>query len=552
MKLTKKIVSLALAAAMTAGMVSGCGGGSSSKTPGSEAAGAGASSEAAGSEAAGSEASGGEGKQEEPAGEPQEGGSLTIAIPQVHNTFFMPQSTTTSDRFGAQPVLESLGRADEEGNYYPWLAEEFITDPDKLTFTIKLREGVNFTDGSPCDAEAVAWNIQQYIDNGKASEIGTPKEIRVVDDLTVEIQYDQWANNWDNVIGDIYICSKEAYEKNGEEWCKTNAVGTGPFLLESFVMDNKITYVKNEDYRIEGQPYLDSLEIDMITDTNTMMSALLNKEVGVAMKFENDAIINSIKTAGFESIGRKNANVADIKHIIWNSKSDKHPMGDLKVRQAIMHAIQWDDVAKALSGGLGEATPLFCTKDSWAYAPDAEFYEYDLELAKKLLAEAGYPDGFETTIYTKAVDNDTATAFQAILAQIGIKAEINTLDSSALAAMQKEDDIDGFIANRGASKMDFTNNYIRLYSSEGIKNHGIMLRPAEFEDPLFAARAAKTLDEKKENLQKAAKALVQDYVMITPLAVVYYESFAVPGLEDSGIYDVSLEQWTPEAVHWTK
>lgn len=227
-------------------------------------------------------------------------------------------------------------------------------------------------------------------------------------------------------------------------------------------------------------------------------------------------------------------------------------MGDLKVRQAIMHAIQWDDVAKALSGGLGEATPLFCTKDSWAYAPDAEFYEYDLELAKKLLAEAGYPDGFETTIYTKAIDNDTATAFQAILAQIGIKAEINTLDSSALAAMQKEDDIDGFIANRGASKMDFTNNYIRLYSSEGIKNHGIMLRPAEFEDPLFAARAAKTLDEKKENLQKAAKALVQDYVMITPLAVVYYESFAVPGLEDSGIYDVSLEQWTPEAVHWTK
>ena len=229
----------------------------------------------------------------------------------------------------------------------------------------------------------------------------------------------KWANNWDNVIGDIYICSKEAYEKNGEEWCKTNAVGTGPFLLESFVMDNKITYVKNEDYRIEGQPYLDSLEIDMITDTNTMMSALLNKEVGVAMKFENDAIINSIKTAGFESVGRKNANVADIKHIIWNSKSDKHPMGDLKVRQAIMHAIQWDDVAKALSGGLGEATPLFCTKDSWAYAPDAEFYEYDLELAKKLLAEAGYPDGFETTIYTKAIDNDTATAFQAILAQIG-------------------------------------------------------------------------------------------------------------------------------------
>lgn len=549
MKLTKKILSLALVTAMAAGMVSGCGGGGKTADPTTAAQ----TKEAAGSEAAGSEAAGSEAAGSEAApGEVSEGGSLTIAIPQPHNTFFMPQSTTTGDRFGAQPVLESLGRADTEGNYYPWLAEEFVTDAENLTFTIKLREGVKFHDGSDLSAEVVAWNIQQYIDNGKASEIGSPKEVKVVDDKTVLIQYEEWANNWDNVIGDIYICSKEAYEKNGEEWCKTHAVGTGPFVLESFVTDNKITYNKNENYRIAGLPHIDHLEIDIITDTNTMMSALLNKEVGVAMKFENEAVINAIKQAGFESIGRKNANCADIKHIIWNSKSDKHPMGDLKVRQAIMHAVQWDEVAKALSGGLGEATPLFCTSDSWAYSPEAEFYEYNLDLAKQMLAEAGYPNGFETTIYTKAQDNDTATAFQAILSQIGIKAEVTVLDSSALAAMQKEDDIDGFIANRGASKMDFTNNYIRLYSSEGIKNHGIMLRPAEFEEPLFAARAAKTIEEKKENLQKAAKALVQDYVMITPMAVLYYESFAVPGLVDSGIYDVSLEQWTPEAVHWTK
>ncbi|MCI8663077.1 MAG: ABC transporter substrate-binding protein [Hungatella sp.] len=550
MKLTKKILSMTLAAAMTAGALAGCGGSQSAPTTAAPTQAAGeAATEASGSKDTQPAAT--EAAKEAP-GAAEAGGSLVIAIPQTHGTFFMPQSTSTSDRFGAQPVLESLGRADSEGNYYPWLAEEFITDADKLTFTIKLREGVTFTDGSDCNAEVVAWNIQQYIDNGKASEIGTPKSINVVDDLTVEIQYDSWANNWDNVIGDIYICSKAAYDANGEEWCKTHAVGTGPFLLESFIADNKITYTKNENYRLEGLPYLDKLEIDMITDTNTMMSALLNKEVGVAMKFENEAVINAIKQAGFESIGQRNANCADIKHIIWNSKNPDHPMGDLKVRQAIMHAIQWDDVAKALSGGMGEATPLFCTSDSWAYSPDAEFYEYNLDTAKQLLAEAGYPNGFETTIYTKSADNDTSTAFQAILAQIGIQAKVEVLDKSALDAMQKEDDIDGFIANRGSSKMDFTNNYIRLYSSEGIKNHGIMLRPAEFEEPLFAARAAKTIDEKKENLQKAAMALVHDYVMITPLAVVYYQSFAVPGLADSGIYEVSLEQWTPEAVHWTK
>ena len=156
MKLTKKILSLALVTAMAAGMVSGCGGGGKTADPTTAAQ----TKEAAGSEAAGSEAAGSEAAGSEAApGEVSEGGSLTIAIPQPHNTFFMPQSTTTGDRFGAQPVLESLGRADTEGNYYPWLAEEFVTDAENLTFTIKLREGVKFHDGSDLSAEVVAWNI---------------------------------------------------------------------------------------------------------------------------------------------------------------------------------------------------------------------------------------------------------------------------------------------------------------------------------------------------------------------------------------------------------
>lgn len=471
----KKMVSMLLAASMCAGALSGCAG---SSKGGSETT---AQQETAG------ESSAAETKEKKTAGALKEGGDLKIAIPQFQKTFFMPQSTSTGDWFAAEPVLEQLGRSDEEGNYVPWLAEKFETDADNLTFTITLRDGVKFSDGSPCDAEAVAWNIQQYVDNGKASEVCNPKSIEVVDEKTVKITFDEWANNWDSAIGAVFISSKKAYDDNGEEWCKTHAIGTGPFIMDEFVTDNKVTYHKNPDYRITGQPYLDTLEIDMMSDVNTMMSA-----------------------------------------------------------------IPWDDVAGALSGGIGEATPLFATPDSWAYKEGTEFYDYDVELAKSALAEAGYPDGFETKIYCKAQDNDTATAFQAILSQINIKAEVVTMDASALAEMQKEDDIDGFIANRGASKMDFTANYIRLYSTEGIKNHGIMLDPPEFEEPLFAARAAKTLDEKKEKLQEAAVALAHDYVMITPLAVIYYQSFADPALADTGIYDVSLEQWTPEATHWTE
>lgn len=172
-------------------------------------------------------------------------------------TLFLPQSSSTGDRWFASPAVESLGRLAEDGTTQPWLAEEFITDADALTFTIKLRDNVKFHDGSVCDAEAVAWNIEQYIKNGKSSEIGNPREVTVDDDLTVTVHYDEWANNWDTVIGEIYIISKEAYEKNGEEWCKINCVGTGPFLFESYIAGNDLKFVKYEEYRIEGQPYVD-------------------------------------------------------------------------------------------------------------------------------------------------------------------------------------------------------------------------------------------------------------------------------------------------------
>lgn len=546
MKKRRSRLAVVLLTSVMIGSLAGC---TSSKEPTS-----GAASEATSETPAETKITATDGTTESSADSPdvKSGGNVMIAVPVGPATFFLPQSSSTNDRFAASPVIEPLGRAAPDGSTYPWLAEKFITDGEALTFTIKLREGVYFHDGSLCDAKAVAWNIQQYIENGKASEIGSPSEVAVIDDRTVQLTYSEWANNWDSVIGDIFISSMEAYETNGVEWCKINPVGTGAFKFVTFIADNSVKYVKNEDYRLEGLPYVDSLEIDIITDKNTQVSALLNNEVHVALRFEDKSQIDMITAAGFESIGTKNANIADIKHIIWNSLNTDYPMGDLKVRQAIMHSIDWENVALALSGGLGEATPLFCTSDSWAYSPEAKFYEYDVDLAKQMLAEAGYPNGFDTKIYTRSVNADSATAFQACLKQIGINGEIVTLDASALDAMQAKDDIDGFIANRGASKMDFTNNYIRLYSSEGIKNHGIMLRPPEFEEPLFAARAAKTVDEKKENLQKASLALTQDYVMITPLSVVYYQSFADSALKDTGIYESNLEQWSPEAMYWDK
>lgn len=544
----RKLVAAVLAGTMILSAVIGCGGSSGSAgTTAAQTQAAGQAQTQGETKAEGTKESAKESTQAAASAKGQKG--VKIATIEGPITLFLPQSSSTGDRWFASPAVESLGRLAEDGTTQPWLAEEFITDPDALTFTIKLRDGVKFHDGSVCDANAVAWNIGQYIKNGKGAEIGNPKEVTVDDDLTVTVHYEEWANNWDTVLGEIHIISKDAYDKNGEEWCKINCVGTGPFLFDSYMAGSSLKYVKNPEYRIEGQPYVDSVEFVVISDTNTQVSAFLNGEIDILNTIDG-TVIQTVMAQGFENVGRESANMANLKYVLFNSKNPDHPTGDLKVRQAIMHCIDWENVAKALSGGLGEPSNQFATKDSWAYNPEAEFYEYNPELAKTMLAEAGYPDGFETTIYTIARDNDTAVALQAALAQVGIKASVETLDNSVMSAMQKEDDIDGIVIGKGAGQMDFTNNYIRLYSSQGIKNHGIMLRPKEYEDALFGARAAKTLEEKKQLLQKASKMLVQDYAMLFPMSVLYNYSFSQKGLVDTGMYYVSLTQWTPEAMHW--
>lgn len=476
------------------------------------------------------------------------GGGIKLAAEASPVTLFLPQSSTTNDRFYTAPVAEPLGREDDEGNVVPFLAEEFITDTENLTFTIKLRDGVKFHDGSPCDAEAVKWNLDKYIENGKGSELSNPAEVEAVDNLTVVVKYSEWSNNWDTVVGAIPIISKQAYEENGEEWCKVNIVGTGAFKMDSYVQDGHLRYVRNDDYRIEGLPYLDTFEFVVISDANTKLSAFLNKEID-ALETKEPVVIGQLNQAGYNNVASKNANLCDLNYVIFNSKDKAKPLGDLKVRQAIMHSIDWDNVAKSLTGGFGEASPLFCAPTSWAYHPEAEFYEYDIEKAKALLAEAGYPGGFNTTITTISTYHDNAVALQASISQIGINAEIKTMDNSALAAMQVNDNIEGLIAWRGGGQMDFTANYIRLYSSEGIKNHGIIDYPADYEEALFGARAAKTLEEKKDLLQDAAKKLVQDYCLIFPLSVSYTTAFEQKDVHDLGYYRTIATQFTPETAY---
>ncbi len=479
---------------------------------------------------------------------PTYGGTLTV-LGYQHNTFFLPYSTTTSDRYNAAPAIESLGRHDPEtGDTYGWLAEEFVTDADNLTLTIKLRQGIKFSDGSDFNAAAVVWNFDKMVEFGKASELVSPVSYEATDDYTVVVKYDSWANTWADTIGEVRIYCPAAYEANGADWAAINAVGTGPFVQSEFVQDSHITYVRNDNYWVEGQPYLDSVKVLFISDATTQVSAFLNGELDV-LRNPTTAAIDQLKDK-YENVAGQAPDTAGITYMMFCSGDEASPFYDLNVRLAVMYAVDWEDMAEGIYNGLGAATPVFAVPGAYSYDDTLEIYPYDPEKSKELLTEAGYPNGFNTVITTNGeneANNQCAVILQAYLSMVGINAEIKNLTNADFNAQKAEGTYDlGIMINNGSSKLDFTANYIRLYSSEGVNYKNMMAKPADYEEALFGARAAKTQEEKKELLKKAARLFSHDYALVVATGYQLPYCFAQEGVHDTGILMTTAESWTPE------
>jgi peptide/nickel transport system substrate-binding protein len=484
-------------------------------------------------------------------GDNKSGGNITLCYAEEPTTFFLPFSASTGDRISAAPALESLGRVDENGQTSGWLAESIVADSEALTATVTLKQGIKFSDGTDFNAEALIWNFDKMTEGGKASELGSPVSYEAKDENTVVLTYEAWANNWESILGEVYVYSPSAFDKNGEDWAAINPVGTGPYKISEYVQGSHITYVKNENYRIEGQPYLDELKIVWISDTTAQLSAFMNKEIDILPT--NDSTINGMLDGNYTNIALNAPDLGQIKYAMFASGDSNSPFYDVNVRLAVMHAIDWEGYVYSLTGGRGVPITQFGTPGSWSYDESTEFIPYDIELAKKMLAEAGYANGFQTTITTIAVNNDIAVLLQASLSEIGITADIKTVETADFNSQKAEGIYDGgIITGAGASKMDFTNNYVRLYSTKGVNYLNMMAHPADYEEALFGALSATDLEKKKELLKTASVKLTNEHALIIPLTAVFPACYVQEGVKDSGIYQFTSMQWTPEALYIEK
>ena len=367
-----------------------------------------------------------------PTATPQYGGTLRIISDAEMTSFMVGEMYSPEDMLQRIPVIETLVRYDAiQQQPVPFLAESATEDPIAKTVTFKLRSGVNFQDGTVCDATAVKWNLdQEQQAPNTAPDFVDVSSIEVIDASTIKVSFSTWDNSFlREMCWDSAMISPTAFQKNGLDWARTNPCGTGPFKLVTFQRDVKKVFQKWDGYWQKGMPYLDTVEIDIIADPTVALDSLLKGDDDVY----GGLLPSNVKTVqgngGFNIVLAPQVE-GTVMNITGDSANPSSPFSNLLVRQAISYAIDRDSIVKYIFNGYAEVTNGMNSPECWTNSPNVKGYPYDPNKAKELLAEAHYGNGFSTTIYCRPEKyfTDTATAIQSNLADIGIQATVQVLD----------------------------------------------------------------------------------------------------------------------------
>jgi ABC-type transport system substrate-binding protein len=362
------------------------------------------------------------------AAQPQYGGIYKVMIKSGSNVFGYPPSMVGSARDYAPPFFDHLMNIGEDGKYKPGLAMSWDVSKDGKAITFKLRRGVTFHDGTPFNAQAVKSNIDNLIPPTGTILSGITS-VDVVDDYTVRLNLPAYNNLilfYFATNTATFMYSPEALKKNGAEWATTHPVGTGPFMFKDYQPNISLTLVKNPNYWQKGLPYLDGIEMAMVPNPMTQMMVL---KAGQANATYNPlpGSAAQLKDAGYSvqtALGGLMALTFDTRNSPILSKP--------KVREAIEYAI--DKEAICSGPGLGLYKPVY--QIVYSSSPDynraCQPRKYDPLKAKKLLSEAGYPNGFNFKLFTHDGQwKDGWVAIQSYLEAVGIKMEINILNVAA-------------------------------------------------------------------------------------------------------------------------
>ena len=380
--------------------------------------------------------------------EPQAGGVLRAAYEAEWTGLDPHLASTVSSFFVIDNVAESLLYLDNEIIATPGLATAWEQSEDGLTWTFTLREGVMFHNGEEVTADSVVWSMNRILDpetgSGRVSLVGDADAVwEAVDTYTVSVTTPEVNNTLAQTIGSngTEIIHADSVNENGQVIIP---IGTGPFTVEDLEGTTSLRLVKNPNYWQEGLPYLDAVEVTVISEDAPREAALLGGEVDWIARLAPQSV---------EALSSQDGIVVDttpgLHYQYIGLNLEREPLNDIRVRQAIAYAVDREQICAA--GEFGLCTVIEGpTGPGSAWYNDYAPYGRDLDKARELLAEAGLADGFEMELMPTAEFPETtrvAQVVQANLADVGITTSIIAPEWSEWLELEGSGQYDGYICS---------------------------------------------------------------------------------------------------------
>lgn len=423
------------------------------------------------------------------------------------DTFLLDWSTV------ATSVYEGLIERTIDLELEPGLAEswEYLDDS---TLQFKLRQGVQFHNGEPFNAEAVKFSFDRLLGpegqkGPQYSNYASIESVEVVDEYTVTMNL----KAPDPVLltklasyGAVIVPPKYVQE-NDDDHFNNNPVGTGPFKMTEYKRDQQIVLEKNENYWKEGLPKLDKVSFRIIPEASTRLAELQTGKIDI-MKRVEVAQADTIKDTGFLELMEVGTPT------VYSLRFDtaKEPMDDVRVRQAINYAIDKTAIIDEILGGYGVPISTFQSELSFGNNSDLEPYPYDPEKAKELLAEAGVAEGTEMEVFIPGDDGNFKEIAQAVafyLEEVGLKMNINSMDNTTLISdlIPSGDAGHMYRMGWGGWTLDFDNTAYLMY------NEGEQWNPSfkdeKVEELLEAQRNTVDQDEREAIFKELTELLYE-------------------------------------------
>lgn len=478
-------------------------------------------------------------------GTPQRGGTLRVQL--VRDTAgagWDPAKTTESVVYTIDSlVFDTLLEADPAGELKPGLAEKWDISGDGLVYTFTLRSGVKFHDGSEMTATDAKFTIDRILDadtkSPRRNVLKAVTSVEATNPTTLVVTLSTPYAPLLNVLADVTagIVPQKVVEAKGDDFT-TAPVGTGPFKFEQWRRDQQIKLTANPDYWIDGQPYVDGIDISFNADSNARAANVRSGTIDFLWNAPPELFSvlkadSSVQVAG-------GSGTTSFQYMLLNIQ--KAPFNDVKVRQAIFTALNRDEIRKisrpdttvTLNGG-------FLPEGHWAALPTT-VNTFDVTRAKALLAETSHAAGFPMEIMVLSGSDfhvRTGQAVQQQLQPLGITVKVTTVDSAQQQQRLRDGSFDAVVTGFSGT-LDPDERLTQTFGTGGGTNY------ANFSDPqvddLIAQGRATTDQAKRADIYRQVQ---QRLAETGPMAFTYNYNFF-----DVMTADVRGYEFNPTTVNY--